>query len=110
MTGNKILKSDKDWLEWQANAFSSAILMPRATIGDAVVHIQAEMGINRNLGRIILESKGYSISDYQRVQGQLALLYGVNATNVDCRLRELRILRDRRTKNVSHISELLKEE
>ena len=40
ITGKKILKTKKDRIEWQANKFSSAILMPRMTIRNAVIQIQ----------------------------------------------------------------------
>ena len=105
-TGKKNLQTPRDWLEWQANYFSSAILMPRLSIMKAVLQKQDEMGIKRNLGRIILEAKEYSVADYKKIQEHLALVYSVNATNVECRLKDLGILIDRMNLNVQHISEL----
>lgn len=106
VTGKKLLNTSRGWLEWQANRFSSAVLMPRTSIRHAVEQAQEERGITRNLGYIILEDKRYSICDYVAVQSRLELLYGVNSTNVECRLRDLDILIDRRDLNVKHISEL----
>lgn len=105
-TGKKNLNTTRDWLEWQANYFASAILIPRASIMKAVVEKQSEMGIKRNIGNIILEAKHYSVSDYKVIQKHLELVYAVNATNVECRLKELGILIDRMNLNVNHISEL----
>jgi hypothetical protein len=105
-TGKKNLQTPRDWLEWQANYFSSAILMPRLSIMKAVIQKQEEMGIKRNLGRIILEAKEYSVADYKKIQEHLTLVYSVNATNVECRLKDLGILIDRMNLNVQHISEL----
>ena len=106
ITGKKILQTPRDWLEWQANYFSSAILMPRLSIMKAVIQKQEEMGIKRNLGRIILEAKGYSVADYKKIQEHLTLVYSVNATNVECRLKDIGILIDRMNLNAQHISEL----
>lgn len=106
VTGKKNLRTPREWLEWQANYFSSAILMPRFSVRAAVIAKQKEMGIKRNLGYIILDAKTYSINDYMKVKTHLGFVYEVNATNIECRLKELGILIDRRDLNVKHISEL----
>jgi Zn-dependent peptidase ImmA (M78 family) len=106
VTGKKKLKTAHDWLEWQANYFASAILIPRATVMKAVVEKQSEMGIKRHFGQIILEAKPYSISDYKEIQKHLELVYSVNATNVECRLKDTGILINRMNLNVKHVSEL----
>jgi len=106
VTGKKNLRTPREWLEWQANYFSSAILRPRFSVRAAVIAKQKEMDIRRNLGYIILEAKPYSINDYKKVKTHLGLVYEVNATNVECRLKDLGILIDRRDLNVKHISEL----
>lgn len=105
-SGKKILNTPRDWLEWQANRFSSAILMPRATVRDAVVEVQKQIGITRNIGLIILENVSYSIKDYKTIRRYLENIYKVNSTNVEYRLNDLGILIDRRDLNVKHISEL----
>ena len=86
VTGKKNLRTPRDWLEWQANYFSSSILMPRESVNSAVIEKQREMGIKRNPGRIILEAQEYSVRDYKTIRGHLQLLFSVNATNVECRL------------------------
>jgi hypothetical protein len=106
VTGKKNLRTPREWLEWQANYFSSAILMPRLSVRAAIIAKQKEMDIKRNLGYIILEAKPYSINDYKAVKTHLGLIYEVNATNVECRLKDLGILIDLRDMNVKHISEL----
>ncbi|MGD0552874.1 MAG: ImmA/IrrE family metallo-endopeptidase [Sedimentisphaerales bacterium] len=105
VTGKKNLKTARDWIEWQANYFASAILIPRATVIQAVIEKQKEMDIKRNIGQIILEPKQYSVSDYKEIQKQLVLIYNVNATNIEYRLKELGILIDRMNLNVKHVSE-----
>lgn len=109
VTGKKVLSTPRDWLEWQANRFASAILMPRATIHDALVSVQDSLGIRRNLGRIYLGPVGYSILDYQGTILGLQHIYKVTRTNLRFRLKELGLLIDTRRKDVKHISELLRE-
>ena len=106
VTGKKKLRTPRDRLEWQANYFSSSILMPRLSVMSAVIQKQKELGIKRNLGRIILEAKGYSVRDYKKIKQHLALVFFVNETNVEYRLKNLCILIDQMNLNVQHISEL----
>lgn len=110
VTGKKKLKTPRDWMEWQANYFSSAILMPRLSVRSAVISKQKEMGIKRNIGYIILQAKKYSVIDYKAIKMHLGLMYMVTAANVECRLKDLGILIDRSNLNVKHISELFAQE
>lgn len=106
VTGKKSLRTPRDWIEWQANYFSSSILMPRLSVNSAVIRKQKELGIKRNVGRIILETEGYSLRDYKQYQEYLELVFYVNGSNVECRLKDLGILIDRRNVSTLHISEL----
>lgn len=106
LTGKKVLKTPRDWIEWHANYFAAALLMPRATFHEAVASAQHELGITHNVGCILLTNKGYSQVDYIKTNRILQKIYGVNQTNVEYRLSELGILIDHRDEDVSHISEL----
>ena len=108
-TGKKRLKSLRDWMEWQANCFASAIILPRATITEALIAIQKDIGIKRHLGKIFLNKECRSLSDFDVSLNRLADCYGVNRTNIECRLKDLNILIDRRYLDINHISALLKE-
>lgn len=108
VTGKKLLLTARDWIEWQANRFASAVLMPRATVHSAVQEKQRKMGITRNLGKIILTEEPYSRRDFMAVVERIREIYSVNATNVQYRLTDLGILDDHRKMNVKHISELFK--
>lgn len=66
VTGKKILLTPRDWLEWQANRFSSAILMPRRTMLSALIDVQKSLEIHRNMGQIYLDEQAYSFRDFQR--------------------------------------------
>lgn len=109
-TGKKKLQTPRDWIEWQANHFASAVLLPRNTIITEIKRIQKEMGINRNLGFIYLENESYSSRDFNYILSELKAIYRVNNKNIEYRLSDLGVLIDRRLKNVKHISELLREE
>ncbi|MFZ5909240.1 MAG: ImmA/IrrE family metallo-endopeptidase, partial [Chloroflexota bacterium] len=77
VTGKKILLTPRDWLEWQANRFSSAILMPRRTLLSALVSVQKSLDIHRNIGQIYLDDQAYSFSDFQQTMDGLQNIYQV---------------------------------
>lgn len=109
VTGRKLLLSPRDWLEWQANQFASSFLMPRVTFLSAVIAVQKEIGITKNLGTVFVDNTNYSIRDFRRVIDGLANIFRTSKINTEFRMSDLGILVDTRMKNVKHISELLKE-
>jgi len=110
ITGKKLLKTDRDWIEWQANRFASALLMPRTSVSSLVVECQQILGITRNVGQIILTEGGYSMRDYLSIQNQVKNIFEVNATNAEFRLKDLGILVDQRFLDTKHISQLFQTE
>jgi Zn-dependent peptidase ImmA (M78 family) len=109
-TGKKILMSPRDWIEWQANRFASAILMPRRTFSGALIDYHKSQNIRRNIGIVVVNKTQTSQNELRITVSHLAIVYGVNRTNVECRLRDLELLQDHRNPGTRHISELLKEE
>ena len=110
ITGHKLLSTPRDWLEWQANQFSSSILMPRSTFPNALIDVQKSLDIHRNLGQIYLNDQRSNLSDFIQILEKLAKIYQVTNINVEIRLKELGLLNDVRGKNTKHISELFMEE
>ncbi len=110
VSGKKILTSTRDWIEWQANKFASAILLPRATFYNALCDIQNKFGITKNVGYVYVSRKPYSLQDYNSVTNHLAQLYSVSKKSVEFRLKNLELLIDQRLMNVQHVSEMFKEE
>lgn len=108
-TGRKMLMTPRDWLEWQANRFAGALLMPKATFQRALIEAQMEMEIKRNVGYVFVENKPYSLKDFNETLSRVASVYNVNKTNVECRLGDLELLMDRRMKDVEFIGTLLRE-
>lgn len=92
----KTLRTDRDFIEWQANSFAAALLMPEPTVHVAVKSIQERLGIFPYTGRVFVESLDYSISDLNAQLRELARLYLISQTAACNRLRSLGILDDRR--------------
>ncbi|MHC4334457.1 MAG: ImmA/IrrE family metallo-endopeptidase [Planctomycetota bacterium] len=106
-TGKKILRTPRDWIEWQANRFAAGLLMPRASFRTAIVKKQQEMGIKRRIGQIYVDSPSH-MRDYLLMVDYLRSTYEVSRSAIDNRLSNLNLLIDRRERNTSHISELLR--
>lgn len=107
-TGKKRLISEVDWIEWQANRFSAALLMPRATFRHAVLIAQNKMDIANNLGYVYVDNQAYSIKDFKEIQARLSQFYRTSRTAIEYRMSDLGILWDRRNQNMKHISELFR--
>jgi Zn-dependent peptidase ImmA (M78 family) len=107
VTGKKRLKTPRDWIEWQANRFGAALLMPRTTFTTAIVHKQQDMGIKRNIGLIYLHNR-FHMRDYIIIVDHLQSMYQASKSAVQNRLTDLHLVIDRRHQNTKHISELLR--
>lgn len=81
-------------IEWQANRFAAAVLIPRATLREAVTGLQKEMGITRNLGLVWVDQQPQSRRDYRETAARLTLLYRTSRAVVRYRLAELGISRE----------------
>lgn len=101
------VKTARDRLEWQANAFAAALLMPRNTVIKAVFAIQARLGVRRG-GRVYLDDQSTNIVDCMKLLYELADIYQVSRTALEFRLKDLRILHDHRNLQPSHISRLFR--
>ena len=108
ISGHRQLRTPREWIEWQANYFAGAILMPRDTVKDYVIRLQKDAGIIRNQGTIYLDKQSTNLAAYIEIQRHLQRVYGVPGVTVEYRLKDLRILNDRREEDVRHISELFK--
>ena len=103
-------RTPRDWLEWQADYFASALLVPRTTVRQAIAEKQAELGVNRRLGVLYLDHQPMNRYTYQAVLRHLQLVYQASRTVLNIRLKHLGLLEDRSTFNVRHITELLRDE
>lgn len=108
-TGKKNLKSDRDWIEWQANYFASCFLMPKLNFQKALINVQEKLGITKNLGIIYLDNKTYNTRDFERTKEELSHIYMVNKINIEYRLFDLDLINDQRKLKLKNIGQLLRE-
>lgn len=78
-------------MEWQANRFASAILVPRITAKLAVVMAQRSKGI-RTAGQIWLDGQPQNRRDYSDLVGRLSRLYRTSRAVIKIRLLDLGIV------------------
>ena len=88
------LNTEEEWVEWQANAYATSLLMPASMIKKAVVKQQQELGI-RNRGKIFIDNQACNQKDYFDILSRLSDFFKVSRTAVDYRLRKLELIDDR---------------
>jgi Zn-dependent peptidase ImmA (M78 family) len=86
---------ESDWLEWQANAYGSALLMPAVIFTSALINMQKQMGIGR-AGKIFIDSQPVNQVDYYNIIAQLSIYFRVSKTAAEYRLRKLGLVEDHR--------------
>jgi Zn-dependent peptidase ImmA (M78 family) len=90
--GKKKLTTPIDWIEHHANVFAASLLMPRNTFLQAVISIQKEMGISKNIGKFILNKEEYSRKDLDNIIDYLKNVFGTSKKSIFIRLEQLGIL------------------
>lgn len=85
------LENDKHFLEWQANYFSSCLLMPSKTIKVRAYEYRKRCNIPRPY-QIYLDRQPSNIFDYQRTLKYLANYFRLTQTNIEYRLENLGVL------------------
>ena len=79
-------------IEWQANRFAAGLLVPRATIREALITIQATLGIVKRQGAIWLDSQPTVQADFRMTVQRLQPVYVVSASVIRIRLHELGLI------------------
>lgn len=91
----KELKTDSDWLEWQANFYASSLLMP-AEIFEAVLNKeQRNLGISRT-GIIYVDNQPCNQQSLYQLTNLLSLRFKVSRSAVEYRLSKLKLINDKR--------------
>ncbi len=93
--------SDLGWVEWQANEFAMAMVLPRIYLEKLVAARQDELGIKRNIGTIFINSHHESIRHCENIVAHIACLFKVNNDLIMKRLKYLGILNDCRKRHPS---------
>ena len=99
--------SELQWVEWQANQFASALLLPRPIVLTSVVAIQRELEIRRP-GQIYLDDQPCNIRAYVSVLHHVSTRLNVSRTVLRIRLLHLGILTDARRSSRDHVQETLR--
>lgn len=76
-------------LEWHANRFAAAVLLPRATARSALSGFQRARGITRKVGTVWLDRQSGNKRDFRMVLAQMSALYRVSRSVVRYRLGDL---------------------
>jgi Zn-dependent peptidase ImmA (M78 family) len=104
------LASPGDWLEWQANRFAGALLMPRMTVKRALVGTQMHLGIRRGIGTVWVDWRHKARGDLNRMSIELGTLYRVPKAVVIVRLRHLDLLRQENVpRTMIHLRDVMDE-
>ncbi len=84
-----------DWMEHHAKVFGASLLMPRESFTNAVLLIQQNIGVSRNLGIIYYDHQRGSERDYRYVKSELQRTFRTSEESIHIRLKELGILQDK---------------
>lgn len=96
-----------DWVEWQANQFASALLLPRPVVLAAVCAAQLELNIPRP-GSIYLDDQPCNLRDCIALLRRVAGRLNVSRSMLRFRLLHLGILTDARRSSRDHVQETLR--
>jgi Zn-dependent peptidase ImmA (M78 family) len=88
-------RSELEWVEWQANKFAAAMLLPRPIVHTALVAVQHELDIPRP-GSIYLDDQRHNLTAYLLTLRLLSERLNVSRTMLRIRLLDLGILIDGR--------------
>jgi Zn-dependent peptidase ImmA (M78 family) len=87
--GKKELKTARDWTEYQANSFASCLILPRRPLQQAIVQMQNNLGITRNLGILYLNDTDVGRLEISKQFEILKEIFQVSKTALRYRLRLL---------------------
>lgn len=86
-------KSSISRLEWQANAFSSSLLLPRITLIPLIANLLKDYEIrNSNHGIIYLDDQKDNILAYRKISSKIKKEYNVSHQMITYRLVQLNVL------------------
>jgi|GEM_PF-756573 len=89
--GKYALLNEKHWLEWQANQFAAALIMPlRCVLGKLIIW-QKKAGISR-LGRVWLDHQPCNVRDFKVMITILAYEFLVSRPILEYRMADLQII------------------
>lgn len=92
LTRKHNLENDKNWIEWQANQFASALLMPKDALKMRLILNQKLLGINR-VGQLFLDDQECNKFDYIKITSELSSFFNVSKAMLKYRMDDLNLIR-----------------
>jgi Zn-dependent peptidase ImmA (M78 family) len=100
-------KSDRQWIEWQANKFAAALLLPRPILKRSLVAIQNVLEVP-NPGQIYVDDQPANLRDFEATIAHLSAQLGASKTMVRIRLNDLQLLTDARPQSQDPVPQTLR--
>ena len=101
-TGKNDLKNPRHWIEWQANCFSSSLVLPKAPFLARVWNCQD--GLNKSRGVIYLDDQYNNVKDFRELVKKIAYVFNVSKTSVIFKLKEMELINDQsRLKSIGQV-------
>ena len=100
-------RSELDWVEWQANKFASALLLPRPLVYTVLTEVQRQLEIPR-LGSIYLDDQHHNLVAYLTTLPLVSQRLNVSRTMLRIRFLDLGILVDARSFHRDPIQDALR--
>jgi len=97
----------KQIVEWQANRYASAVLMPRYTVVHAILVFHQENDIHLNCGMVYVDNTQTNRRLYAKTLEHLSVVFHVSRTVARIRLQELNLLIDRRERRTEGLADEL---
>ncbi len=106
VTGHKILGTSHEWVEWQANRFAQALLLPRKPL-KVMLMASTEMAFGVGQDNLHLNPDAPSHRECFGVIRIMAGRYAVTEQLMRYRLQDLGLLQDHRDESKAHVSQIL---
>jgi Zn-dependent peptidase ImmA (M78 family) len=98
------LNNPKHWIEWQANCFASALVVPAVPLVVRLYIYQEELGTRR--GKLYVDDQYVNVQTYRELIKKLAYFFDVSRTTVVYKLKDMDcIINGSRLKRLNEIME-----
>lgn len=98
MSNKYLLNNYKNWIEWQANEFASAFVMPNNSFYTRLLAIQKKLGISK-AGHIYLDDQPINRKDFGDITTYLVKHFNTTYTSVIYKLESLELITYNRKKD-----------
>lgn len=90
-TDRHTFKNERNWIEWQANKFATALYIPKELFLAHLIAFRKSIGISRP-EHIFLDEQKINQEDYSRTLEYLSNYFGASKTAIVYRLEELNLI------------------